>query len=334
MSLNSLSPLALQSGDYIGRPLPAEEQLAPLLRLIEHQPAAGFADDGPPAPQLLTEAYNTCQHIIRQHSKSFFFSTQFLPREKRLAVRALYAFCRTSDDMVDQASDDPARALGAWVRQVRAQRPDPRNPVLVAWHDTRTRYNLPSTLEDELLAGMAMDLTINRYASFADLWLYCYRAASVVGLLSMGITGSAPGARPYATKLGVALQLTNILRDIGEDAVRGRVYLPQEDLEHFGLSADDILNRVYDERFIKLMRFQIARNHQLYEEAWPGIALLPPDSRFGVAAAAIVYRGILDKIVANQYDSYTRRAYLRSREKLALMPSIWLDVQRLRRRSG
>jgi 15-cis-phytoene synthase len=328
VTLNALPPLALQSGDYIGRPLPAEEQLAPLLRLIEHQPAAGSSDEEPPSPRLLAEAYHTCQRIIRQHSKSFFFSTQFLPPDKRMAVRALYAFCRTSDNTVDEASADPARALASWVQQVRARRPDPSNPVLVAWHDTRIRYGLSPQLQDELLAGMAMDLTITRYDTFADLWLYCYRAASVVGLLSMGITGSAPGARPYAIKLGVALQLTNILRDIGEDGQRGRVYLPQDELARFGLTPDDILNRVYDERFVDFMRFQVERNHRLYDEAWPGIALLPEDSRFGVAAAAVVYRGILDSIVANNYDSYRQRAYVPTRQKLALLPRIWFDIRK------
>lgn len=114
-----------------------------------------------------------------------------------------------------------------------------------------------------------MDLTISRYATFADLWLYCYRVASVVGLLVIGITGAAPGAQPYAIKLGVALQLTNILRDIGEDADRQRVYLPEDELARFGLTADDILARVYDERFIALMKFQVARAHQLYDESWP-----------------------------------------------------------------
>jgi 15-cis-phytoene synthase len=329
VTLNTLPPLALQSGEYLGRPLPAEEQLAPLLRLIEHQPVANSPDEEPTPPRLLAEAYHTCQQIIRQHSKSFFFSTQFLPPDKRLAVRALYAFCRTSDNTVDEAVDDPARALASWVRQVRARRPDLSNPVLVAWHDTRTRYGLSLQLQDELLAGMAMDLTINRYVTFADLWLYCYRAASVVGLLSMGITGSAPGARPYAIKLGVALQLTNILRDIGEDAQRGRVYLPQDELAQFGLTAEDVLQGVYDERFLALMRFQVERNHRLYDEAWPGIALLPPDSRFGVAAAALVYRRILDSIVKNGYDVYRQRAYVPTRQKLALLPKIWLDIRKL-----
>jgi phytoene synthase len=182
---------------------------------------------------------------------------------------------------------------------------------------------------DELLAGVAMDLTINRYESFADLWLYCYRVASVVGLLVMGITGHQAGAEPFAIKLGVALQLTNILRDVGEDARRGRVYLPQEDLRRFGLTADDILAGVFDARFKALMRFEVARAHRLYDESWPGIGLLPANSRFAIAAASRVYRGILDKLAANEYDAYTRRAHLTTREKLVQLPQIWFATRGL-----
>ncbi|NTU79136.1 MAG: phytoene/squalene synthase family protein [Chloroflexales bacterium] len=329
MSLNSGPSFALgAAGKLIAQPLPAEEQIALLFHLTDLSPSG--ADEWPPhPPQATAEAYAECERIIRQHSKSFYFSSQFLAPETRRAVRALYAFCRTTDDTVDMATSDPARALAAWVQQVRAARPAPHNLVLVAWHDTCTRYSLAPALVDELLAGMAMDLTIHRYATFADLWLYCYRAASVVGLLVMGITGYAPGAEPYAIKLGVALQLTNILRDVGEDVRRGRVYIPEEDLKRFGLTADDILARVYDERFKALMRFQIERAHQLYEESWPGIGLLPPDSRIAVAAASQVYRGILDKITANDYDAYNCRAFLRLRDKIAMMPRILWKVRKL-----
>lgn len=328
MSLKPLTSLALGGGNTLARPLPAEEQLAQLFHLTELHAPAGANDLPSHPPPSVQEAYDFCEGMIRQHSKSFFFSSQFLSREKRRAVRALYAFCRTTDDTVDMVDGDPARALAAWVHQVRAAHPPQHNPVLVAWQDTRTRYDLDPALVDELLAGMAMDLTIHRYASFADLWLYCYRAASVVGLLVMGITGSSPGAEPYAIKLGVALQLTNILRDVGEDASRGRVYLPQEDLERFDLSADDILAGVYDERFRAMMRFQVERAHRLYAESWPGIALLPPDSRFAVAAAARLYRGILDKLVANDYDAYTRRAHLKLHDKLLRLPRLWWDLRK------
>ncbi|NTW01091.1 MAG: phytoene/squalene synthase family protein [Oscillochloris sp.] len=329
MSLKSLSPLAMGAGvTSIPQPLPAEEQLALLFHLTGLPSQVGPDERPPHTPQRIAEAYQHCEQIIRQHSKSFFLSTQFLPADKRRAVRAFYAFCRVTDDTVDQAHGDATRALAEWVQQARAIHPHTDNPVLLAWHDTRTTYNLSAHLVDELLAGVAMDLSIHRYATFADLWLYCYRVASVVGLLSMGVIGAAPGATPYAIKLGVALQMTNILRDVGEDVKRGRVYLPEEDLERFGLTTDDILNSVYDERFRRMMRFQVERAYRLYDESWDGIGLLPSDSRFAVAAAARVYRGILDNLVANNYDSYTRRAYLTFREKIARLPRLWLDVQK------
>ncbi len=333
MPLKSLPPLAfsLQArGENIAQPLPAEEQLALLLRQTDAETHPSTPEDLLPGHVLpLHEAYLACQHNIRQHSKSFFLSTQFLPIEQRRAVRTLYAFCRTTDDTVDMATDDPARALAEWVRQVQSPAPPLHHPVLLAWYDTRRRYHLPDTLVNELLAGVAMDLTMHRYATFADLWLYCYRVASVVGLLSMGIIGSASGAEPYAIKLGVALQLTNILRDVGEDARRGRVYLPQEDLECFGLCGDDILAGVQDARFRALMEAQIARTQQLYAESWAGIVLLPPECRLAVGVAAGVYRGILDKVVVNRYDVYSKRAHLTFREKLALLPGIWQNLRQL-----
>jgi phytoene synthase len=205
------------------------------------------------------------------------------------------------------------------------------DPVLLAWHDTSTRYALPRALADELLAGVGMDLSINRYQTFDDLRLYCYRVASVIGLLSMHIIGYEEGAEPYAIHLGTALQLTNILRDIGEDAARGRIYLPLEDLERFGLREEDILNRVQDQRFRELMQWQIARAERLYQEAWPGILLLHRDGQFAVAAAALLYRAILPRITANDYDVFTTRAFVSGGEKLLLLPRIWRLLGALRR---
>lgn len=334
MPLKPLYPLALSlpaGREYVGQPLPAEEQLALLFHLAEGEPPRSAGDEVVHPPLSLAEAYRVCRQVTSRHSKSFFFSSQLLPAEKRHAVRALYAFCRASDDAVDMTPRDPARTLAEWVYFARAPLPPPHDPILLAWHDTRIRYNLPATLVDELLAGVAMDLTIKRYATFADLWLYCYRVASVVGLLTMGIIGAAPGAVPYAIKLGVALQMTNILRDVGEDVRRGRVYLPQEDLERFGLTDEDILAGVHDERFQALIQFEIERTRRLYAESWPGIVLLPADSRLAIGAAAHVYRGILDKVVANGYDVYNKRAYLTLREKFLMLPRIWRAVRQLER---
>jgi phytoene synthase len=304
---------------------PAQHYLAALPNTVHEQRYAAAK-----TTYSLEEAYRACRAITREHSKSFFLASRMLPQPKRQAMEALYAFCRTSDDTVDNNSE-AARALSEWVARVQHPIPSRDEPVLLAWADTCERYQLPCELANELLAGVAMDLSIQRYDTFAELWVYCYRVASVVGLLSMRIIGFDPGAEVYAIRLGIALQLTNILRDIGEDAERGRVYLPLEDLRRFDLSAADILNGVRDDRFRALMHYEISRAEQLYRMSWPGIALLNPDGQMAVAAAALLYRGILRKIVANDFDVFTKRAHLTAVEKLCMLPTIRYQVQRLRR---
>ncbi|GAB4197418.1 MAG: phytoene/squalene synthase family protein [Roseiflexaceae bacterium] len=317
------------------REVPPDEAaalLAALARPADHDQGLPLTILDPHCPPLsLAEAYEICVGITRLHSASFFLSSQLLPLEKRRAVRAFYAFCRTSDDLVDHPKERAEQALARWVHRSRDPVPPPHDPVLLAWGDTAQRYQVPQELINELLAGVAMDLNVKRYASFDDLWLYCYRVASVVGLISMHIIGDVAQARPYAVNLGVALQLTNILRDVGEDAARGRIYLPLEDLARFGLSEADILNGRRDDRFRALMQFQIERADALYEQSWPGIALLARDSQLGVATATEVYRGILAKIVANDYDVFTRRAHLSFSDKLLLLPRIWQRLRKLRR---
>ena len=327
MPLNAHQPLPMPLGPPRERLALAADELLALLPALGDNSQPDNDPGG--APLSLADSYQACRRMILRHSRSFFFSSHFLPLPKRRAVRALYAFCRTTDDAVDLTPEDPARALAAWVRTVRTPALSALHPTLPAWDDTCRRHALPATLANELLAGVAMDLTIHRYATFADLWLYCYRVASVVGLLSMHIVGSANGAEPYAIKLGVALQLTNILRDIGEDARRGRIYLPQEDLERFGLADDDILAGRVDARFQSLMRFEIARARRLYAESWPGVALLANDSRLAIGAASHVYARILDKIAANNYDVFRLRAHLSTAEKLALLPDLWRKVRKL-----
>lgn len=277
----------------------------------------------------LADAYAACESITRHHSKSFFLATDFLPPEKRHAIRALYAFCRWSDDIVDVPENDIGYSLEGWMVHAHGDpHHTPLDPVLMAWNDTRRRYQLDPTVIDELLAGVRMDLSINRYKTFEELWAYCYRVASTVGLLSMQIIGYEEGATPYAIKMGVALQLTNILRDVGEDARRGRIYLPLEELEQFGLSEADILAGVLDERYRRLMDFQIERTYRLYEEAWQGIALLNKDGRYAVAAACGIYRGILAEIERNDYNNHTCRAFVPTPKKLLMLPGIWWKTVR------
>ncbi|MCC7018464.1 MAG: squalene/phytoene synthase family protein [Ardenticatenales bacterium] len=282
----------------------------------------------------LAAAYAHGDHVARRNSKTFYLATALLPRASRRAVRALYAFCRTTDDLVDNhgaTQADLARWRAAVVQPVGAQ----RDPVLLCWADTRERYGVDGRYEAELIDGVALDLEQTRYANWPELERYCYLVASTVGLLSMPLIGLARGvsfaeAEPYAVKLGIALQLTNILRDVGEDAALGRVYLPATDLGRFGLTAEDVLRGVHDERFVALLRFEIARARRLFDEAMPGIALLSPTARPAVCAAAILYRAILDRIEAIDYRVHTERAHTTGVGKLRLLPGILWTALTLR----
>lgn len=279
----------------------------------------------PPYEQrLLERAYAQCATLTAAHSHTFSAATRLLPTDKRRAMRALYAFCRRSDDMVDGASPDAEAALAAWRQRATAPVPPPDDLVAVAWADTRYRYCIPSGYADQLIDGVARDLRQRRYATFAELATYAYGVASTVGLMSMHIIGFAgPEAVPYAVKLGVALQLTNILRDVGEDWRAGRVYLPQDELAAYDLGEADLSAGQVDARWRAFMRFQCARNRGLYDEAWPGIALLHRDGRLAVAAAAAFYRAILDDITAHDGDVFTRRAHVGTWGKLRRVPALW-----------
>ncbi|BAJ63378.1 phytoene/squalene synthase family protein [Anaerolinea thermophila] len=273
------------------------------------------------------------EQIIREHSKTFYFATALLPSRKRYAIRALYAFCRASDDLVDR-EQTTLSDLDAWREQVNLPAHEQSNPVLKAWSEVREEYAINRLYEKELLDGIEMDLNFQVYPTFEALKVYCYRVASTVGLLAIPIIGLAKGvsfeqAAPFAIQLGIALQMTNILRDIGEDARRNRVYLPLEDLQKFNLTHQDILNGVYDDRFIRLMKFEISRTRELYQQAIPGIAFLSKAARPAVGAAAFLYRAILDEIENIQYHVHTLRAHTKGWKKIAMLPSILWKLQGL-----
>ena len=273
---------------------------------------------------VLEIAYAECEAITRAHSHTFHLTTALLPLQKRRAMHALYAFCRTTDDIVDGARADAGATLGEWRRRVLAPQPPPGDLVCVAFADARAHYQIPAEYAEQLIQGVARDLREVRYGSFEELSGYCYGVASTVGLMSMHIIGFAGElAIPYAVRLGVALQLTNILRDLGEDWSIGRLYLPQDELSRFGLSAANVAEGRVDDRWRAFMRFQIARTRALYAEAWPGIALLNTDGRFAVAAAGTLYRAILDDIEAHDYDVFGRRAHVSTLGKLRRLPAIW-----------
>lgn len=274
---------------------------------------------------LLHNAYAYCDDITAAHSRSFHLASSLLPADKRQAVRALYAFCRITDDIVDCAErDNIEETLHVWQQHAFSYHPPVTDLAAIAWADARLRHHIPARYAEQLVEGVSRDLQQTRYETFDDLATYCYGVASTVGLMSMHIIGfSGLEAVPYAVKLGLALQLTNILRDVGEDWQRGRLYLPLEELAAFNLSEADIATGVVDERWRHFMRFQIARNRQLYAEAWPGIQMLNPNGRFATAAAAGLYRAILEDIENHDYDVFNRRAHIRTWGKLKRLPTLW-----------
>ena len=284
--------------------------------------------------RVFEEAYTYCAQLTRASSRTFYLASRLLPGQKRRAARALYAFCRATDDMIDQVAhfDDARRLLDAWRERV-ARPPNVYDPIPLAWADTKARYRIPHGYEAQLIEGIARDLRQQRYATFAELADYCYGVASTVGLMVMHIVHfQSEDALPYAVKLGIALQLTNILRDVGVDWQAGRLYLPLDELARFGLSEDDVAGGVVDDRWRALMRFQIARTRALYAEAERGIALLDADGRFAIAAAADLYRAILADIETHDYDVFHRRAHLGAWGKLQRLPDVWWATRRPARR--
>lgn len=296
-----------------------------LLRLANH--ALDHHNDNEPlhnGREHLAQAYEHCAAITKQHSRTFYMASGLLPKAQRQAARALYAFCRVSDDLVDNDGDNQHQRILQWRQESLANHPPIYNLVALAWADTRANFNIPRRYAEQLLDGVTTDLVHTRYETFSELAQYCYGVASTVGLMAMHIVGyEGHKALPYAIKLGVALQLTNILRDVQEDWENGRLYLPLEELRMFNLDEADIARGEVDDRWRAFMRFQIRRARQLYAEALPGIAMLGESGRFAIAAAAELYRAILDNIEANDYDVFSRRAHTTKREKLMSLPGIW-----------
>lgn len=296
---------------------------------------------------LLQNAYLKCEEITRENSKTFYLASNLMPAHKRRATRALYAFCRVSDDIVDAniikpfqhiagrppqgggPASDVVNDLNTWREQVMlnhapARTSEQKREVSLAWADARRRYCIPNGYVEQLIDGLALDLKTVRYHSFAGLAQYCYGVACTVGLMSMHITGyTSREAIPYAIRLGVALQITNILRDVGEDWRAGRLYLPLEDLHAFHLSEADIAAGQVDDRWRAFMRYQIQRARRLYAESLPGVSLLHHDGRLAISAAGELYRAILDQIEANDYDVFSRRAAIGTWQKLRRLPGIW-----------
>jgi 15-cis-phytoene synthase len=279
---------------------------------VRLDPAGGKRLD---AGLSLAESYELCRRAQRAHSRTYYFSTRLFPPEVRPHVHALYAFMRYADEIVDNPGatslEEQLCALEAFEEETLAAvaGEEVPNPVLRAYADTvRVRGIDPEDII-AFMKSMKMDTRVFRYPTYEDLAVYTYGSAAVVGLMMCRVVGVADRrADVHAETLGVAMQLTNFLRDIGEDWRRGRVYLPLEDLERFGYLEADLERGVVDERFVELMRFEIRRTRRLYKLADEGMSFIPRGRRYPVIVARELYAAILDRIEAQGYDVFGRRA--------------------------
>jgi len=265
----------------------------------------------------LDESYAWCRRVARRRAKNFYYSFVLLSSRQRDSMCALYAFMRYCDDL----SDEPGATLAPierW-RCALAEALEGRfdgHPVWPAFYDTVERYRIPHRYFYEMIDGIASDLEPKQPENFEELYRYCYCVASVVGLTTIHIFGfEKTEAIPLAEKCGVAFQLTNILRDIREDAQRGRIYLPAEDLQRFGVTAADLNAGARTENVIELMRFEAARARAYYDESWPLLDLVHAGSRPSLQALISIYSQLLDRIERSNYDVFARRIRLSSLQK-------------------
>ena len=273
-----------------------------------------------------------CAAKAGESGSSFYASFRFLPDERRRALTALYAFCREVDDVVDRLTHaEVARVkLGWWREEIARLFEDaPRHPVTRALQPAIRAYDLPQSLFVAVIEGMEMDLTHMRYADFAALERYCDRVAGAVGLLSARIFGfSDARTLDFARALGMAFQLTNIVRDVGEDAVRGRIYLPQNELREYGVAEDDILHGREGESLYKLMRFQAQRAYGYYDAAMQALPAVDRRAQLPSLMMSAIYRTLLDEIVADGFHVLRHRIALPRWRKLYLA---WRTLWRERR---
>jgi len=269
--------------------------------------------------------FRYAEESIRKGSKTFHFASRFMNRSRRDAFYAIYAFCRHTDDLVDDNEGNPKLQrplIRDWKRRFmeayKAGESD--DPVLNPFVYTMKKHNIPLHYPLELIRGVAMDIDKKEYATFRELRRYCFRVASVVGLMLMHTLGieNARRSRQCAINLGIAMQLTNILRDVGEDARMGRVYFPKDELARFGLSIRDILSLNKTQGLIDFLKFQVERARRYYADAVRGLSMIHNDVRMVVALALTLYREILSVIEENGYEVYARRAYVNTLRKAVL----------------
>ena len=296
----------------------------------------------PETEKLITleNAYAYCRQISRHHAKTFYLASMFLPKKQQKPIFAIYALLRTVDDVVDMAEDklkdgqitsvEISRILDGWKSRLQACYAGNvgNDPIMMAWHDTLKSFSIPIELPLDLMDGVAMDIEFKPFETFDELYVYCYKVAAVVGLMTSEIFGySNKQALEHAIELGIAMQLTNILRDIGEDVDRGRIYLPLEDLRRFNYSKEEFMQKKITPNFIHLMKFQIERARSYYSSSEKGIPMLERQSRFAVCISSINYGNILSAIEKNNYDVFSKRAYRSFYQKISTIPSVWLKTR-------
>jgi phytoene synthase len=295
--------------------------------------AAGVTD-----PDLRT-SYEACRQLNAAHGKTYYLATLLLPPAKRPYVHALYGFARYADEIVDDLAStlteaEKAEALGSWGAQFLddLERGRSDDPICRAVVDTVQRWSIPREHFEAFLHSMTMDLTVTEYADYDALFEYVYGSAAVIGLQMVPILEpSSDAAYDYAMDLGVAFQLANFIRDVGEDLDRGRLYLPLADLAQFDLTRADLERRIVDERVRELLKFEVARVRRLEQASRPGIALLSPDSQPCIDAARVLYCGIVDAVEKIDYQVFTERATVSVPRRAQVALPAWFRAVRARR---
>jgi len=269
------------------------------------------------------------------HGRTFYFASQILPAAKKRAIHSAYAYCRVADDLVDREQELGTEVVLARLAVWEDQLEHPVDPVAIAYASTRDRYDIPMRPNRDLFTGVRMDLTQAEYPTWDALREYCYCVAGTVGLITAPILGArSDDALPYAVELGIAMQLTNILRDVAEDARLGRLYLPLEDLAAFGVDRASIVAGAPTGDFAGLMRFEIDRARSFYESALTGYASLDVVGQFATVASAHLYGKILGQIEALEYDVFRERAHVSTLHKVREVPYIVRSLAQIQLRAS
>ena len=313
-------PLPGQEGVQGDGRTPSKQTDVSLSRIVGKAPMTTTAT-------TIREAYRHCQQVTRREARNFYFAFITLPGPKRRAIYAAYAFARLCDDIADGDGPTAEKVIG--LDQVRRSLADayagyPQGPVFIALADVARNYGIPQSYFENLAVGVEMDTVKSRYSTFEELRQYCYGVAGTVGLICAEIFGyTQPIVLEYAVDLGLAMQLTNIMRDIQEDATRGRVYLPQDEMAHFGYSEAELLSGTVNPQFVELMRFQAQRARGYYAQSAKLLPLVPARSRAAAAVLHGIYSRLLDRIESQGFNVFQGRTRLSGREKLLLTAKLY-----------